>query len=263
MKYTNENKNIINIENFHGNIKYIKIFFNRGKYILISNKNNDYKYQIKLKYNYLIYNRSFNIYNLDDTILKELTNNINDYINYPQTIKLDIIESFENINIDPNITEYKDYFDKELNNKNIYNKDEPNIPREIIIYCSDLRNNKLIIAKKMKCKFFDYNRFLEIENSLIEVRRKNKKKSKKNKYINKKQNNNMSKKLINNNNFNINNLYNNDNEQYIIESFYLKIRFNKKGASCIPIIIDEILGGAQYSFNVPKKIYDFNMNNII
>ena len=73
----------------------------------------------------------------------------------------------------------------------------------------------------------------------------------------------MSKKLINNNNFNINNLYNNDNEQYIIESFYLKIRFNKKCASCIPIIIDEILGGAQYSFNVPKKIYDFNMNNII
>ena len=59
------------------------------------------KYLIKIKYNSRLFIRTIEINTLDDTILNELTNYIKEYINYPQLISLDIINSLENINIYP------------------------------------------------------------------------------------------------------------------------------------------------------------------
>lgn len=65
------------------------------------------------------------------------------------------------------------------------------------IFFNEIKNNKLIITKKIKCNLIDYNIYLQKDNSLIEINRKNKKKSNKNKSINKIENNNINKKSIN------------------------------------------------------------------
>ena len=52
------------------------------------------------------------------------------------------------------------------------------------------------------------------------------------------------------------------NNSFIKKGNTLKVKFNKTVSYCIPIIIDEPLGGTQYSFKVPNNIFDFNVKII-